>query len=244
MSQIRILVVDDNQDLAEILADILDLNGFYVDIAYDGESAIEQFRKNDYDLAFMDVKLPGMNGVESFLQIRKIKPNARVIMMTGFSVEHLLDEAVRHGAWAVMHKPLEIPKVLDMLENMGSDGVVLVADDDPFFSQMLREVLSKQGYQVLLAHDGNEVLEQIQNQPIDLLILDLQMPVLSGLEVYVKLKKMDMSVPTIIITGHATEENTSLDYLRDMAVSGILTKPFHPEVLIGQISQILAMKKE
>ena len=62
----RIFIVDDDQDHAESLADILELRGYEVEVAFTGEDAIERFREADFDLVFMDVKLPGKNGVETF----------------------------------------------------------------------------------------------------------------------------------------------------------------------------------
>ncbi len=60
----------------------------------------------------MDVKLPGMNGVETFLALRKQRADAQVIMMTGFSVEQLLSRAIENGARGVLYKPLAIPELL------------------------------------------------------------------------------------------------------------------------------------
>ena len=88
---LRIFVVDDHRDVAEGLADVLRMHGHEVEVAFNGEQAIRTFREKDFDIAFMDVMMPGMNGVESFLEIRKIKPAAKVFMMTGYSVEQLLN---------------------------------------------------------------------------------------------------------------------------------------------------------
>ncbi|MBN1524689.1 MAG: response regulator [Spirochaetales bacterium] len=112
----KVLVVDDNQDFAEAMADVLELNGYSVDRVFDGEDAIRKFRKTDYDFVFIDVKLPGINGYESYLEIRKIKPMAKVVMMTGYSVKQLLQQAMQNGVMEILYKPFDMSKALDLLQ--------------------------------------------------------------------------------------------------------------------------------
>ena len=76
MNSLQILVVDDDYDFAESLAEVLEDRGHVITIANSGEEAIEVFNNDKFDLIFMDVKLPGMNGVESFLAIRAAHPTA------------------------------------------------------------------------------------------------------------------------------------------------------------------------
>lgn len=111
----HVFIVDDDHDVAESLADLLEGRGYKVDLAYSGEEAIAGFRDRDYDIAFMDVRMPGLNGVESLLEIRKLKPNARVVMMTAYSVEDLLTKALESGAAGVLHKPFDMRDFLEML---------------------------------------------------------------------------------------------------------------------------------
>ena len=110
----RIFIVDDHRDVAEGLADVLRMHGHEVEVAHNGEQAIRIFKEQDFDIAFMDVMMPGMNGVESFLEIRKIKPDAKVVMMTGYSVTQLLDQAIENGAYGVLHKPVSMDEVLEL----------------------------------------------------------------------------------------------------------------------------------
>jgi two-component system, NtrC family, response regulator HydG len=108
----RIFIVDDDRDHAESIADILAMHGHEVDLAFTGEDAVRRFAEAYFDLTLMDVKLPGMNGVETFLALRKQRADAQVIMMTGFSVEQLLSRAIENGARGVLYKPLAIPELL------------------------------------------------------------------------------------------------------------------------------------
>jgi two-component system response regulator HydG len=242
MRPLKIFIVDDNQDFAESLADILELDGHQVKLAFDGETAIEKFREQNFDITFMDVKLPGMNGVESFFEIRKINPQARVVMMTGYSVEQLLSQAIENGALGVLRKPLEISKLLALLEKVKPSGIILLADDDQDFVDSLEDFLTDHNYIVVVAHTGQEAVDRVLTNNIDILILDLKLPVLNGLEVYLTLKKRGRVVPTIIVTAYAVEEADNIDKLRSMSVSGCFVKPFDPEDLLEAIRIIMEEK--
>jgi len=237
MTPLRVFVIDDNQDFAESLTLVLEGRGYEVEVAHTGEEAIRKFRDNDFDIAFMDVKLPGKNGVESFMEIRKFKPDARVVMMTGYSVEQLLDEALENGAWGVLHKPLDMKKFLSMIEKIQPYGI-LITDDDPDFVMSIKELLTSKGYSVFVATNGRKAVERILSNGIDVLILDLRMPVLNGLETYLELKKAGRAIPTIIITAFVDEETGTIKRLRALSVSGVLRKPFDPRELLGAIERL------
>jgi DNA-binding response OmpR family regulator len=114
----RILIVDDDRDHAESIADLVAMRGHDVEIAGSGEAGIAHFRENVFDLVLMDVKMPGMNGVDAFFELRKLRPDACVMMMTGFSVEQLVDRAVANGAIGTLRKPLAIPQLLQAIETL------------------------------------------------------------------------------------------------------------------------------
>ena len=110
---LRILIVDDDADNANSLGELLEMEGHRPLVVYDGDGAIAAYLKEDFDIAFMDVMMPGKNGVESFLEIKRLKPAAKVYMMTGYSVEQLLQQAMAGGAMGVFSKPVNLYQVLD-----------------------------------------------------------------------------------------------------------------------------------
>ncbi len=232
---LRIFIVDDDRDFAESLGDVLEPQGHTVVLAYSGEEAVQRFETEDFDITFMDVRMPGMNGVESFFALRKMKPDAKVIMMTAHTVEHLLQQAVENGAVGVLRKPFDMDDLVKMLDVIRPEGVVLVVDDDDDFAESVEKVLTDGGYRVLVARTGDEAVEKVLANDIDLLVLDLRLPVISGFEVYLELKKRGRTVPTIIVTGYAAEESESIDALRSMSVTGCLVKPFDPAELLAVI---------
>lgn len=114
----RVLVVEDDRDFAESLVIALGTRKCQVDIAGSGEEAVRKFRHSRYDIAFMDVKLPGMNGVQSLAEILLVAPDAKVVMMTGFSEQSLLDQALRTGAMDVLLKPFRMRELLGYIDQL------------------------------------------------------------------------------------------------------------------------------
>lgn len=243
MGTLRVFIVDDDQDFAESLALLIEGRGYQVELAYSGEEAIAKFRKQDFDITFMDVRLPGKSGIESLFEIRKLRPSARVVMMTGYSVEQLLEQAVEQGAWGVLDKPINVHQVLDMLERIKPDGI-LVVDDDQDFVEGVQDLLTSNGYTVFVATNGQEAVERIRANGIDILILDLRLPILSGLETYLELKRTGHVVPTLIVTAYLEDYAEDVDRLRSLSVSGVLRKPFNPRDLLEAVERLARTRKD
>ena len=232
----RVLIVDDDRDHAESLADVIEMRGHSVQLAYSGEEAIGYFRSHVFDFVLLDVKLPGINGVDTFLEFRKIWPNAQVMMMTGFSVEQLVARAIEGGALGVLHKPFAATEILDLLSNVRQRGRVLVVDDDPNFVASIVPILESAGYAVNIAETGADALEKMTNGSVDCLLLDLRLPVLSGAELYARLVDAGRAVPTILVSGSAGEEDLRLQ----SQTCGMLFKPFDPNALLAAMESAVS----
>ncbi|KPJ51149.1 hypothetical protein AMJ40_00655 [candidate division TA06 bacterium DG_26] len=114
----KILVVDDDLGMCETLSDILEDKGYEVVTATDGRKAVEEAIGSDIQLVLMDIKMPGMNGVEACKVMKKEKPNLKVILMTAYAVESLMQEALRQDGIAIFFKPLDIEKVINLLQDV------------------------------------------------------------------------------------------------------------------------------
>ena len=114
----RILIVDDDRDHAESISDVLAMRQYQVDLAFSGEEGVAKFRETPFEIVFMDVKLPGINGVEAFFECKKIRPNAKIMLMTGYSLEQLVARALAGGALGVLRKPFAMDEILDILLQM------------------------------------------------------------------------------------------------------------------------------
>jgi DNA-binding response OmpR family regulator len=112
----RFLVIDDDRDFGDSLAEVLEMHGHQVDTAYTGEDGIEAAKENDYDAILIDIALPGLNGVESLLKIRESDPHARCLLMTGYNADHFAAQAAEAGAVEVLIKPLDPEDILRRLD--------------------------------------------------------------------------------------------------------------------------------
>ena len=126
-----------------------------------------------------------------------------------------------------------------MTDPDGRGGCVLVADDDMDFADSTKDLLVAAGYSVCVAHDGRQAVDRVGQGGVDALVLDIRMPVLSGLYVCLELKATGKSVPTIVVTGYAGEETGALRLLRSMPDTQIMFKPFDPRELIKAIGEII-----
>ena len=115
----NVLIVDDDNGIRFTLEGIIDDEGYAVRGAQDGYEAIELVKAINFHWVFMDIRMPGINGVETYLAIKKISPESKVVMMTGFSVEALVKKALEEGVYTVLYKPLPVEQVLDLLKLSG-----------------------------------------------------------------------------------------------------------------------------
>jgi excisionase family DNA binding protein len=108
----RILVVDDEASIREMLQRTLAMAEYDVEVAADGRSALDRMRRSSYDLLITDLKMPGMDGITFIREARRLRPDLPVVIITGFSTEASAIEAVNLGVTGYLTKPFRIPKVL------------------------------------------------------------------------------------------------------------------------------------
>ncbi len=121
--KLKILVVDDNEDFCRNVEDILELKGYDVQSAHDGFKALEIVRHNGIDLVLLDIKMPVMNGVETFRKIKELAPGTPVIMITAYAVEELIRDSLREGVFGILRKPLDFDKLfLSLTPDRGAQG--------------------------------------------------------------------------------------------------------------------------
>ena len=108
----RILVVDDEASIREMLQRTLAMAEYDVDVAADGRSALERMRRSSYDLLITDLKMPAMDGITFIREAKRLRPDLPVVIITGYSTEASAIEAVNLGVTGYLTKPFRIPKVL------------------------------------------------------------------------------------------------------------------------------------
>ncbi len=115
-----ILVVDDDPGTCITLKNILTKKSYSVGVAYTGEEAIAMAQERAYDIIFIDVKLPTINGLETYLAIREINPQAVAIMVTAYrqEVADLVEEALKNDAYTCLYKPLDMEELLRLVDEI------------------------------------------------------------------------------------------------------------------------------
>lgn len=237
MKNLRILVVDDDRDFAEGIADALGLEGHEIAVAHSGEEALETFTEAEFDLTFMDVKLPGRNGVDSFREFRRRFPGAKVVMMTAYSLDNLIDVTTEKGLIGAFHKPLAFVEVRALLDRVREDTRVLVVDDDVDFAREMRDMLEVAGYSVRSCFDGQEAIRRCIDEPFDAMLLDLSLPGASGMEVYHAVRRARPEIRIIVIRDLDDEEMHQVDASDTILLENVLFKPFGPDQLLAMLNR-------
>jgi DNA-binding response OmpR family regulator len=111
----EVLIVDDEKAVRESLKDVLELEEYNVNVAETGETALEMLNEFEYDLVLLDLKMPGISGVDVMHQAKRIYPNTKVIILTGHGSLESAIEAIRYGAEDYLLKPFETGDILDSI---------------------------------------------------------------------------------------------------------------------------------
>jgi len=150
----RVLIVDDEPSVLLTLAANLELEGFEVATAESGEQALELVKKEEFDLVFSDIRMPGLSGIDLFRAIKKIRPEMPTILTTAFFYEAEIKEVVGEGVFAVLPKPAEIDDVVKLLHRARRRPWVLIVDDAQPHALSLAEALRASGVRARAVFSG------------------------------------------------------------------------------------------
>ena len=270
LHELRVLVVDDNQAAREILTEYLAAMHFRVDTAIDGQSAINAVLRceNDpYSLVLMDWQMPEMDGIEAARRIKRelnlTKPPA-VAMVTSFDREELYAQAQRYDLDGVLIKPITPSHLFDLAVRLfaqrgqtsgksrqavqerdyGIKGLrVLVAEDNEINQQIAVELLQSQGVEVLVVANGQEAVAaslQQSEKPLDMILMDLQMPDMDGFEATAAIRRHGGSLPIIAMTAHAMTEEK--EKCLAVGMNDHVAKPIDPHTLFDTIARWAGVK--
>ena len=240
------MIVDDNINLCKTMSLIFSKKGYDVTIANSGPKAIEKVKEKSFDIIFMDIKMPLMHGVETYKRIKKIMDDVVVVMMTAYAVEDLVQEALDEGAYAVLYKPLNFDKVLGIIEKSKEarqGGFILLVDDDPGVCTTLKNILTKKGHKVGIAHTGEEAIKKSRKEVFDIFFLDMKLPTMNGLETYLAIKKNNPELVAILMTGYHQEMADLVQEALNKDAYTCLYKPLNIEKMLILVREILKKRK-
>lgn len=162
----RVLIVDDEKFIRDILADFLGMEGYVVRTAEDGQAALNELGHAHYDLVISDLKMPRMGGIELLEQIGTAAPNALTVIMTGFGTVETAIDAMKRGAYDYILKPFKVEEVIHVVQR-GLEKQRLAAEN-----LRLKEALSL--YKVSEAIAASLSLEEVLSTVGDTAIHEIQ----------------------------------------------------------------------
>ena len=121
--EIKVLLVDDEVEFIDTLGQRLRMRGLAVDIVYDGEQALSFVKKTEPDVIVLDLKMPGLHGIEVLKEVKKLKPHVQVIILTGHGTDKDDEEARKLGGFDFMRKPADIDLLVAKIKEAFSEKV-------------------------------------------------------------------------------------------------------------------------
>ena len=234
---LRILVVDDDPSMVSTLEDVLQASGYQVEVAYSGTEAIERVAEIEPDCILMDIRMPGPNGVEAFREIRRVSPHSFVIFMTAYSSSSLVDEAAAEGAVGVLTKPLDLDRLLGLIESTAERTPILIVDDDEAFCDSLADALLARDCDVRRAESFDEALALYRREPRRATVLDMRLDGgHTGLELIPLLRRFNPRGVIVLVTGF-TELVEQMEGGLELSASACLSKPLEVGELLSTIQQ-------
>jgi DNA-binding response OmpR family regulator len=251
-----ILVVDDERLICDLLRSVLAGHGHEVLMAMNGREGLELFKKHRPRFTLLDLRMPEMNGIEVLKQIRAIDPQAAVLILTAWGSDALEQQARQLGVVDFLSKGLSLDVLVDAMERTlqqsahaaspaqaaepggapppapvaaGDGNFILVVDDEPQIRDLLKRFLSLRGYKVRVASDGQQALTMVEQQAPQLIVLDVYMPGINGVEVLRQLRRRKFTGGVILLTG--SQDDKLLQEALDLGSVDVMGKPVDLERL-------------
>jgi two-component system response regulator HydG len=233
-----ILVVDDEADTCRNLSDILTDLGYQVDTALDGFAALELVRKKPYDVALLDLKMPGMDGLTLYRELRKLRSSTVAIVVTAYANKATAEEALAAGAWQVLAKPVDLERLLPLVDEALGQPLMLVVDDDPDLCANLWDLLRERSYRVAIAHDEDDAARHLQEHDFTVVLIDMKLPRSDGGQVFQRVRQSNPQARTVVITGHRIEMDPVVRRVVAEGADAICYKPFDVPRLLSTLQQL------
>jgi DNA-binding NtrC family response regulator len=270
MSKIKVLLVDDEEDYVKTMAERMEMRDVGSRVALSGEEALQMLKDEAPDVMVLDLRMPGIDGMQVLERVKKSNPNVQVIILTGHGSEKEEKEARRLGAFEYLQKPADTSHLLKTIRNAWKEGLkatvdflkgseeeidrsmtaatlaeggvpemaegvmkrpkrrrartpvepappredtaaqtlkVLLVDDEEDFVKTMAERMEMRDLGSEVALNGQQALEMLADEIPDVMVLDLRMPGIDGMEVLRRVKETYPQIEVIIMTGHGSDED-------------------------------------
>ena len=232
-----ILIVDDEVDTCANLSDIFTDLGFEVGVAHDGANALELIRERHYDVALLDLRMPGMDGLELYRRIKKLRSGTVALIVTAYATDATTEEALTAGAWRVLPKPVNPQILLRLIEEAMDQPLVMIIDDDSDLCESLWDLFRENGLRVSLVHSISEAKSRFQESNYNVALIDMRLPEGDGSQIY-KLVRETPRSRTVIITGHRSETEERVAKVLAAGADAVCYKPFDVRALLETVNKL------
>lgn len=258
-----ILVVDDERLICDLLRMVLSTHGHEVLVTSNAHEALELFSTRRPRLTIMDICMPGVDGFELLKKIHWTDPLAAVMILTRTVTDTLKHQGRDWGVTEFLSKGVPLNDLMGAMDRAmtqspqaapsplpwreGTQGrlqepaSILVVDDDPAIRDILLSFLTKKGYRVQTVQDGPEALALVKKDQPQLIVLDIQLPGMSGVAVLSELRAKQYAGGVIVLSGSTDE--TLLHAMLKMDAVELMPKPFDLERLALAIQVGLILSK-
>ncbi len=228
----KVLVVDDDPNLTELLVDTLEVIGYEATPALSAVEALRMLAETNFNLVITDISMPGMTGIELLQKIKQDSADMPVMLITGVGTDELKQEAFESGADGFLSKPFRIgmieSEIGKLLRGIQRRRVLLV-DDQPDFLNSSKERLEADNNIVYAAENYTDALKLLKTKEFDLVITDLRLPDGNGIELYRRAKRLHPDLPVILVTAYITPE--VLGEIKQSGITRFMPKPIDFEVI-------------
>jgi two-component system, chemotaxis family, chemotaxis protein CheY len=243
-----VLIVDDSRSVRTIMKNALGTlpGGVQIVEAGDGDSAVQLYKQHLADIVFMDITMPGLNGIEALAAIKKHDPDAHVVMLTAESSLDVVVKAKELKADGFIAKPFEAARITRLvIERMGRQPKpihVLLADDARSIRSIVRRSLVSlpHVFRIREAEDGAQAAEMAEARPADLVFLDIHMPNQSGMEALVRIRKRSPDVHITMLTSDASA--AAVAEANALGANDYILKPFSADQLAAIVWRFVAAR--
>lgn len=239
---LAMLVVDDEVDTCQNLSDIFGDLGYRVDLAHNGYDALKLVQQHAYDVALLDMKMPGMDGLTLYRRIKKLSAGTVSLLISAFTTTETANEALAAGVLHVLSKPVDFPKLLSHIRESLDRPLTLLVDDDEDLCDSLWDLLHERGFRTCVAHDENEAAERLRDRDYQVVVIDMKLPRGTGHGVFQQVRQTNPKAHTILITGFRSETALLVQQVVAEGVDAVCYKPFDLPAFLSTIERLSAQK--